>query len=99
MIHAACPDAVETMKWRMPFFTYPGRKLLFMAAFNAHAGVGFWKDDAVAGVPAGGDGMGQFGKVTAVGNLPSRRELTRQVKAAVRLIDADPKSAPLPGRC
>lgn len=95
-VHAACPAVEETIKWGMPFFVYRGRILAFMAAFKAHCGFGFWKGEQVTGVPRAADGMGQFGKLTSVKALPPRRELTKMIKAAMKLIDAE--SAPVPAQ-
>src|SRR5215216_3538687 len=35
VVHAACPDVTETLKWSMPSFMYEGI-LCGMAAFKAH---------------------------------------------------------------
>ena len=40
-VHAIAPEAQETLKWSMPSFTVDGKILLGMAAFKAHATVGF----------------------------------------------------------
>ncbi|MGN6235582.1 YdeI/OmpD-associated family protein [Dyella sp.] len=84
VVHAACPEATETLKWRMPFFEYRGRPLCMMAAFKQHCGFGFWQPDAKAG---DADGMGQYGKLTAVGDLPPKRALMAAVKAAMQRIE------------
>ncbi len=42
LIHEACPDVVETLKWSMPFFDYRG-SLCHFAAFKQHCAFGFWK--------------------------------------------------------
>lgn len=85
VVHAACPEATETLKWRMPFFEYRGRPLCMMAAFKQHCGFGFWQPDAGSD---GAEGMGQYGKLTAVGDLPPKRELIAAVKAAMQRIEA-----------
>ena len=66
-VHAAVPDAVEAMKWSMPFFTLHGRDVAMMAAFNAHAGVGIFDGSPMAGM----DGMGNLGKLASVDELPA----------------------------
>ncbi|MGN6740948.1 YdeI/OmpD-associated family protein [Dyella sp.] len=90
VVHAACPEATETLKWRMPFFEYLGRPLCMMAAFKQHCGFGFWQPDAKAGEA---DGMGQYGKLTAVGDLPPKRALMAAVKAAMQRIETGAPSA------
>ena len=93
VVHAACPEATETLKWRMPFFEYRGRPLCMMAAFKQHCSFGFWRARAEAGADDT-DGMGQYGKLTAIGDLPPKRELAAAVKAAARRIDDGAAAAP-----
>src|SRR5258708_3607310 len=42
LVHAACPEVEETLKWRFPNFMYKGM-LCSMAAFKEHCSFGFWK--------------------------------------------------------
>ena len=87
VVHAACPDVVEEMKWSFPFFTYQSEILCAMRAFTAHCSLFFWKGALV--VPDGKEeGMGQFGKLTSVKELPSRATLARYVKTAMQLNEA-----------
>jgi uncharacterized protein YdeI (YjbR/CyaY-like superfamily) len=88
-VHAASAEATETIKWGMPFFEYHGRPMCMMAAFKQHCSFGFWRARA-AGDSGDNEGMGQYGKLTAVGDLPSQRELGAAVKAAMQRIDAGP---------
>jgi hypothetical protein len=86
-VHAGCPEGVETVKWGMPFFTVDGRNLCFMAAFKAHAGFGFWREDrAVLGAAARpGEGMGALGRLESPSDLPSDAKLRGWVRKAVKL--------------
>lgn len=90
VIHAACPDVQETMKWSMPFFDYNG-VMCNMAAFKEHATFGFWKGALIPGLSPnsanGGESMGNLGRLTSVKDLPSRKVLSGYVKAAMRLND------------
>ena len=88
VVHAAAPEASETIKWRMPFFEYRGRPLCMMAAFKQHCSFGFWQ--ARANGAEDSDGMGQYGKLAAVADLPPKRELVAAVKAAMQRLDAGP---------
>ncbi len=36
MFHKACPEAVEEIKWSMPFFVYKGQMMANIAAFKQH---------------------------------------------------------------
>lgn len=51
MVHAACPEVEECIKWSCPFFVYRG-PLCAVAAFNAHCRIGFWKADLLRKGPA-----------------------------------------------
>jgi len=44
VVHEACPEVEETIKWSMPFFLYQGM-LCNMASFKAHCAFGFWKGE------------------------------------------------------
>ena len=43
MVHEACPDAEETLKWSAPAFLYKGEILGIMAGFKAHAVFNLWR--------------------------------------------------------
>ena len=47
IVHAACPDVEETMKWSFPHFDYRGEMMCAMAAFKEHCSFGFWKASLV----------------------------------------------------
>ena len=84
VVHAACPEVEETMKWSRPHFLYQGI-LLGMSAFKAHCAVGFWKGALIVEGDEGEDGMGQFGRITSVKDLPSKKVLAGYVKLAMQL--------------
>ena len=88
VVHAGCPGCIETIKWGMPFFMHGDRNLAHMAAFKQHCAFGFWRGREVADQGKAGEAMGQFGRITALADLPPRRELIGVVKKAVALIDA-----------
>ena len=86
-VHAACPDVVETIKWRMPSYEYKGL-LCGMAAFQKHAVFGFWKHELVMADDAKANmAMGSFGKLVELGQLPRKPEFARLVKKAMKLND------------
>ena len=87
-VHAACPEAEETLKWSAPAFLYNGRILATMAAFKAHAAFGFWQGKAVTGeTGAKREGMGSFGRITSLDQLPDAEALAALVRKAMALID------------
>lgn len=96
LVHEACPAIEENLKWRMPSFEHKGL-LCGMAAFQRHCSFGFWKHDLVVGTPvpkpqSARGGMGDFGKITQIEDLPSRSKLIAYVKKAVRLNEKGVKS-------
>ena len=86
LVHAACPDVVEETKWGAPFFMYRG-PLCSMAAFKQHCAFGFWKGALVVGRGSGEDerAAGQFGRITSLKDLPSKKELTAFIRKAMKL--------------
>ncbi len=70
-VQKAVPDAVETIKWNVPFYELNGKLLASMAAFKKHAKIGVWRD-------AKPDML----DVTSVSELPSAVEHTRLLKEA-----------------
>ncbi len=86
VVHAAAPDIVEEIKWSSPFFTHDGQIVCAMSAFKAHCGLFFWKGALVVPDKENkGEGMGQFGKLTAVEQLPAEEVLARYVRKALAL--------------
>jgi hypothetical protein len=84
VVHAGCPDVVETLKWRTPSFEHKGI-LCGMAAFKQHCVFGFWKDSLVTGREGATGPMSQFGRLTALSDLPSEKVLLGYVRKAVAL--------------
>jgi uncharacterized protein YdeI (YjbR/CyaY-like superfamily) len=92
VVHGACPDVQEEMKWNVPHFMYKGM-LCGMASFKQHATFGFWKHDLVTGSPRIEGSMG-FGRLTKVSDLPPKAVLAGYVKKAMGLKDAGITVAP-----
>jgi uncharacterized protein YdeI (YjbR/CyaY-like superfamily) len=89
MVHEACPDVHETIKWSSPFFDYKGQMMCAMAAFKEHCALIFWKASLIEGVPPNGDkSRGSFGRLTSVKDLPSKKAFAGYIKAAMALNDA-----------
>lgn len=99
VVHSACPDVEETVKWSSPTFMHHGM-LCGMSAFKHHCAFGFWKGALV--VDTGDEAqqaMGQFGRITSIRDLPSKRVLARLVRKACRLNEEGAKvSRPLQRR-
>jgi uncharacterized protein YdeI (YjbR/CyaY-like superfamily) len=90
LVHQGCPEVEETIKWQFPCFSYKGL-LCSMAAFRNHCTFGFWKHELILpekqGTDGEEDGMGQFGKMTSLSDLPKDALMLRYIKEAVRLND------------
>ena len=89
-VHAACPQVEEGIKWGMPFFSYQSVPMCHMAAFKQHCSFGFWLSKEVVG-GNDGEGMGQFGKLASVKDLPPKKELTALLRKAMALNEAGVK--------
>lgn len=85
-VHAGCPEARETIKWGSPHFEYKG-PLCGMAAFKAHCAFGFWKASLVLGdgTKGGRDGMGHFGRIASLADVPAEKVLVAYVRTAAKL--------------
>ena len=96
MVHAACPDCDETLKWSMPSFIYKGSILAGMAAFKAHATFGFWQAKLVVGQTGRErEAMGSFGRLTRVEDLPDEATMAALIRKAMTLVNTGEK-APRP---
>ncbi|MDE2411482.1 MAG: YdeI/OmpD-associated family protein [Sphingomonadales bacterium] len=81
LVHATFPEVEETIKWGMPHFMLGGKNVAGMAAFKAHCAF------MIHGDGRQGDAMGQFGKITALSDLPGDAELATKLKEAAARID------------
>lgn len=91
-VHAACPEAEETLKWSAPAFMYKGAQLAMMAAFKQHATFGFWRGREVLGdTGVERDAMGQFGRLASIGDLPPPDALQALIRKAMALTDSGAK--------
>ncbi len=86
LVHQACPDVVETIKWSFPNFDHKG-PLCHMASFNEHCAFGFWKQSLLEGTafPAEKTAMGSFGRITSLDDLPDDATIIKLIVEAVRL--------------
>jgi uncharacterized protein YdeI (YjbR/CyaY-like superfamily) len=88
LVHEACPEVEETLKWNFPHFLHQGM-LCGMAAFKAHCTFGFWKGALIVAQNKNGEeAMGQFGRITSLSDLPSEKILIGYIKQAIHLNEA-----------
>jgi uncharacterized protein YdeI (YjbR/CyaY-like superfamily) len=109
LIHTACPEVQENIKWSFASFDYKGM-LCSIAAFKQHCTFGFWKHSLLFGPEVSRHGtndeaMGQFGRITKMSDLPADKVILGYVKKAMRLNEegikvpkpaSKAKKAPLP---
>lgn len=90
LVHTACPQVEETLKWSMPHFLHKG--ILFgMAAFKHHCMLHFWHGDLILGKNSRKEhegGTWQFDRITALSDLPGDRILVSYIEKAVELNEA-----------
>lgn len=87
VVHAAFPEVEESIKWSCPHFMYQGKLMCSMAAFKQHCSFHFWHGKDVVG-ETDTEGMGQFGKITSIKELPNKKELVAYVRKAIALREA-----------
>lgn len=76
------------MKWSMPAYVRDGAILLMTSAFKAHAALSFWRGGEIGDGIAKAGAMGQFGKLTSVGDLPDN--LDQLIAEAVEVAATKP---------
>lgn len=90
LIHASVPGLSEALKWGMPHFTLNGKNLAGIAAFKAHAALVLHGEGRV------NEGMGSYGKIASLDDLPSDAELTLRIRAAAEELATGAKKAAKP---
>lgn len=94
LVHKACPEVTETIKWGMPSFEYKGPMFGF-AAFKQHCVGGFWKSQLLNDPKGllgerknqGGEAMGNLGRMTSIKDLPPDKAIIDFVKQHMKLND------------
>ena len=92
LVHKACVDVEEKMKWSFPHFDYKGEMMCSMAAFKQHAAFGFWKaslmkDPVLVENAKSESAMGHLGRLCSLKDLPSDKKITAWIKEAMALTD------------
>lgn len=86
LVHRACPDITETLKWSMPHFDHKG-PVCHMASFKKHCAFGFWKQPLLeqSAFPAEKVSMGGFGRIESLDDLPADEVIISLIHQAVKL--------------
>ncbi len=102
LVHRACPEVEETIKWSRPFFQYRGAILCYMSAFKQHCSFGFWGDEIAAVLREAKvlseDGMGSLGRITTLKDLPSDKLLLSWIRQAAAIVDSGNYTSPVAAR-
>jgi uncharacterized protein YdeI (YjbR/CyaY-like superfamily) len=105
LVHTACPDVEEQMKWSFPNFVYRGSILCHMASFKKHCSFGFWQGELLEDTHgklniSETNAMGNLGKITSLADLPNDEILQTFIIQAMVLIESGvkkgkPKATPV----
>jgi uncharacterized protein YdeI (YjbR/CyaY-like superfamily) len=102
LVHKACPQVEETIKWSRPFFEYKGAILGNMSAFKEHCSFGFWGEEIGAVLREAdalqSDAMGSLGRITTVKDLPPDKQMLGWIRQAVGYIDGGNHTSPIAAR-
>ena len=94
IVHVACPEMEETMKWSSPHFQYKGM-LVQHGGVQGALFVRLLESSLILdkkGEPVE-KAAGQFGRITALADLPSKKILTGYIKQAMKLNDDGDQAA------
>jgi uncharacterized protein YdeI (YjbR/CyaY-like superfamily) len=102
LVHKACPEVEETIKWSRPFFEYRGAILGNMSAFKEHCSFGFWGEEIGAVLREAkvlqADGMGSLGRITTVKDLPTDKQMLGWIRQAAGFIANGNYTSPIAAR-
>ncbi len=91
LVHAACPDVQETIKWGSPFFEHKGI-LIATPAFKRHCAIIFWKGRLFLSKVQ----KAKLRRLASISELPGNKILTGYIKKAVELNEGGIKIPPRP---
>ena len=96
LIHRACPEVEEKMKWSFPHFDYKGEIMCSVASFKEHCAFTFWKaslmeDPKLIENAKSESAMGHFGRIQSLQELPSDARILAYIKEAMKLNDEGKK--------
>lgn len=99
LVHKACPDVEETIKWGMPSYDFKGPYCM-SPAFKEHCAIIFWKaqlmkDPILVTNAKSETAMGHLRKIKSLKDLPKDKVLISYLKEAAKL---NKEGAKLPPR-
>jgi hypothetical protein len=93
VIHEAHPALEESIRWGMPTFLYRDKIVCGLGAFKTHCALWFKDGKAVVGAKPE-FGMGHFGRITSLDDLPAAATLEGYVRKAIELRDRQQNETP-----
>lgn len=81
IVHRACPEVAEAIKWRCPSFEYHGL-LCGFAAFKKHVTFGFWRDRQISDP---GGILKTLGRLTDPSQVPAEENVAALLRQAMKL--------------
>ena len=93
VIREALPEAAETVKWSVPHWTHAGKNVAGMAAFKAHCAM-MIHGEGRQGEGEQKEGMGGFGKIKSLAELPPRDELVAKLRSAAQRVETAGSATP-----
>jgi uncharacterized protein YdeI (YjbR/CyaY-like superfamily) len=91
LVHQACPEVEERVKWSFPHYDYLGGPMCSSAAFKQHCAIGFWKAalmkdaDILMENARSEESMGHLGRISSLKDLPPDAVIVKFIKDAMRL--------------
>jgi uncharacterized protein YdeI (YjbR/CyaY-like superfamily) len=102
LIHKACPEVEETIKWSRPFFEHRGAILCNISAFKEHCSFGFWGEEIGAVLREAKllqpDAMGSLGRITTLRDLPPDKQMIALIRQATAFIEGGNYTSPIAAR-
>ncbi len=96
LMHKACPEVEESIKWNMPFFEYKGTILGNMAGFKEHCSFGFWDKGMSAEMRNGGSGP--LRHITSPRDLPPDKQMLAWIRQTAGNVDRGEYQSPMATR-
>ena len=100
LVHKACPEVEETIKWGFPFFMYRGIVLANMSAFKGHCSFGLCGPEIRAVLVKDGfspsNSASSFRRITRVEDLPKNKTLVGYVRQAAGFIASGERTTSMP---
>ena len=90
LIHEACPEVEEVIKWGIPHFDYKGDMMCILAAYKGHCSFSLFKaglmsDPKLIESVKAGQKMGYMDKIKTLSDLPAKKVLVAYIKEAMTL--------------